>query len=131
MFSGIGAFVSVELDSTKAMKLKAKALREEDTGVLLVDVKTDYKNYVVQLIDKDYKIVKSVRNTTKIVFDNLAPASYMLRIIADANDNGKWDPGNFINRQDPEDVRYYINQKKEKNILIKANWEVGPLLITY
>ena len=52
-------------------------------------------------------------------FRNLRPSRFMIRIIYDDNGNRKWDTGNFLLNQQPEQV-YYV-----KTILeAKANWEV-------
>lgn len=46
------------------------------------------------------------------------PGDYQLRILYDTNQNGKWDPGNYQTRQQPEIVES-LNQQ----INIKKNWE--------
>ena len=42
-----------------------------------------------------------------------------MRIVEDKNHNKKWDTGNFLQRKQPEIIRYFA-----KEIELRANWEV-------
>lgn len=46
------------------------------------------------------------------------PGDYELRILYDTNQNGKWDSGNYLTKQQPE-----IVEKINQQINIKTNWE--------
>jgi uncharacterized protein (DUF2141 family) len=128
---GKGGFISVEQDSTGNMKETSKILREEETAILLVKINTTEKNYILEILDKSYKIIESVKNTQTIKLQNLPPSGYILRLVIDKNGNGTWDQGNFYTRQEPEPITFYRTEKGEQTVNLKANWEVGPLLITY
>lgn len=52
-------------------------------------------------------------------FKNLQPSRFMVRVIYDDNDNGKWDTGTYLKSIQPEEVYYF-----ENIIDAKANWEV-------
>jgi hypothetical protein len=56
---------------------------------------------------------------------------YKFRYIVDRNGNGKWDPGNFIMRTEPEEVYYYKSEEGKYSFPIRANWEYGPLMIKF
>jgi uncharacterized protein (DUF2141 family) len=126
-----GSFISVETDSSGNLKETSKILREEETATLFVKIKTEEKNYIVELLDKTYKIIESIKNTDNIKLKNLPPAGYILRLVIDKNGNGIWDQGNFFSKQEPEPITFYKTEKGEQTVNLKANWEVGPLLITY
>jgi hypothetical protein len=49
----------------------------------------------------------------------LKPGNYLFKIIVDKNNNGKWDPGNYIKKLEPEPVTYF-----QKVINVRANWEI-------
>jgi uncharacterized protein (DUF2141 family) len=51
-------------------------------------------------------------------FSTLEPGNYLIRIIFDANENGKWDTGNYLKKIQPEKVIYYPGV-----IEMRANWE--------
>ena len=52
-------------------------------------------------------------------FSDISPANYLLRIIFDANGNGKWDTGNYLLKTQPERISYYPTV-----IELKPNWEL-------
>ena len=46
------------------------------------------------------------------------PGEYEIRILFDDNNNGKWDPGNYSKKLQPEKVI-----SLPKKLAIKANWD--------
>ncbi len=50
--------------------------------------------------------------------NRFAPGEYELRVVYDTNGNGKWDPGSFRFRRQPELVR-----PVEGRITVKSNWD--------
>jgi len=126
-----GTFISVELDSSAATRETLKPSTLEETGIIFVEVKTEEKNFVIQLLKGDFKLVASRTNTTKTSFEDLDPGDYILRLIIDKNGDGKWSPGNFDLHEEPEPIVFYFNEKKTPTVNLKANWELGPLLISY
>lgn len=126
-----GTFISVELDSSAATRETLKPSTFEETGIIFIEVKTEEKNFIIQLLNKDFKPVASVTNTAKTSFEDLDPGDYMIRLIIDKNGDGKWSPGNFLLREEPEPIVFYKNEKNTQTVNLKANWELGPLLISY
>ncbi|AYB30628.1 Ig-like domain-containing protein [Chryseolinea soli] len=126
-----GTFISVELDSSAATRETLKPSTFEETGIIFIEVKTEEKNFVIQLLTKDFKLVASRTNTAKTSFEDLDPGDYTIRLIIDKNGDGKWSPGNFQLHQEPEPIVFYKNEKKSQSVNLKANWELGPLLISY
>jgi uncharacterized protein (DUF2141 family) len=124
------AFTSIENDSSKQQEQPIKIITPQETGVIIAEVKSS-EQFIIQLLDQKFNIIREIYNQPKHRFENLPPTSYYLRLIIDKNKNGKWDPGNFYTGQPPEQILFYKNEKSEKLINIKANWELGPLLITH
>ena len=62
-------------------------------------------------------------------FEDLKPGDYQVRLVIDDNNDGQWSPGNYYKRKEPEHIIYYLNEKNNPTISLKANWELGPLLI--
>ncbi len=58
-----------------------------------------------------------------VVFPHLAPGKYKVRAIIDRNNNGKWDTGDFILRQQPEKTLFL-----GKTLEIRANWDFEETL---
>lgn len=128
---GKGAFVSINKDSSKSQDIKIKIPKAEKTGTLSIEINTSELHFEVHLSTSKNNIIKSVRDKKKITFTYLEPAEYRISIIVDANNNGKWDPGNFYLRQEPEKVILYKTLENKYTFPIRANWELGPLVITF
>jgi hypothetical protein len=77
---------------------------------------------IVQLTDENENLVRSLPIASpqrRVVFSNLQPKKYYVRLIEDENNNGKWDTGRFLDRRYPEKVYHH------KPLLdVRANWEL-------
>lgn len=84
--------------------------------------KSDYGNIRVRLINPKFPLIVQLvddkgnvdyeRYTTEssiVDFNDLIPKTYFLRAIFDTNGNKKYDPGNFLKKQQPERVSYAQN----------------------
>jgi hypothetical protein len=60
---------------------------------------------------------KVLRKAGSVTFDVLPPDKYYLRIIFDANGNGKWDTVDYMKQQQPERIKYMKDL-----IEIRAMW---------
>jgi len=76
---------------------------------------------LLQVTDEqgEYVDEKIIQKEGVIVFDNLDPGKYNLRIIIDDNANGMWDTGNFLLGIQAEKVIYFPDE-----IEVRANWEL-------
>ena len=128
---GKGFLISIDGDSNLTAAQTVAILSPETTGTILAQVSTTEKNYIVELLTQDNSIQQTVYNTANISITHLPPGNYQMRLIIDRNGNKKWDAGNFYKKEEPEPIVYYTDELKEQNINIKANWELGPLLISY
>lgn len=124
------SIISVENDSIPRLTSTIKTVKTEDTGILLTKVESQ-ESFVLQLINKNFQVVEEIINKKEHRFTNLTAGTYLLRLLIDINKNGKWDAGDYAIKQEPEPIVFYKNPKNVKDINLKANWEVGPLLITY
>lgn len=121
------AILSVESDTNARSVTPVVVSKPETTGTLLTEV-TFRGPAITEILDKNYQLVAS-STTVKSRFENLPPGEYMIRVIQDSNNNGRWDPGNYNLRAEPESIFFYRDDTGNKSINLKANWEVGPLLI--
>ncbi len=128
---GRGALISYEQDSSKTLALPIDIKPADELATLSIEVKTSAPNYILQLLTSEGAIAAQVQNPIRYTFTHLEPKEYKLRVIVDANANGKWDPGNILQRMPPEHVHFYQNTEGQYSVPLRANWEVGPLLITF
>ncbi|MCQ2287853.1 MAG: Ig-like domain-containing protein [Muribaculaceae bacterium] len=74
----------------------------------------------IELLDQQDRVVRTVivKGGTAD-FENLLPNTYYMRLILDANGNGKWDTGNYARHQQPEEVYYF-----PKRLKMRKNWDM-------
>ena len=95
--------------------------REEDYAAMQVNLLGKYrgKNFVLQ-VTRDGK--DTVWNApildTVVRLTRLEPGAYSMLIVADKNENGKWDPGNLLLRRQPEEVYPF-----DRITTLKAGWD--------
>lgn len=128
---GKGAFVSLDNDSSKAQDVKLQIPKSEATGMVSIEIRTKEPHFEVLLTTTNNSIVKSFRDQKKYTFAYLEPTEYKITIIIDSNNNEKWDPGDFFKKEEPEKVFLYKTLEKKISFPIRANWELGPLVITF
>ncbi len=94
--------------------------KDEDYGIIYMEIANPHENWLVQVISKSGKVVQQQRcaSNGKIGFRYLNPGKYMLRILVDENQNGQWDNGNYELGQQPEELIYFPDE-----IDVRANWD--------
>jgi hypothetical protein len=79
-------------------------------------------NYVIQVLNPDGSVLQTFQTQGQAAFEKnistLPPGQYSLRVIADTNDNGRWDPGHYDTRRQPERIRV------TKLEALRANWDL-------
>lgn len=75
---------------------------------------------IIQLTDKEGEVVEERKsNEPELVdFINVTPGTYNLRVVFDTNNNGQYDPGNFLKRIQPERISY-----AKEMLLVRAGWD--------
>ncbi len=108
-----------ETNDTIAYNLTTK--RQADYGNLSLNLEgTVPYPIIVQLVDEKgaIKLEIKAKEAQTFEFNMIEPAKYYIRVIFDANGNGIWDTGNYLQKIQPEKVSYYPGL-----IEIRANWE--------
>jgi hypothetical protein len=134
LYGGVSAFISIENDSSKRLTQTIKPLKEADLSVINIEIKTDEEDFIVELVDNNFKLIKTSKNRRKVRFQDVTPGEYQIRLIIDQNKNGRWDPGNYFKKIEPEKIIYYRGMDGSTIIKgVKANWEIGAgeMFITY
>ena len=99
-------------------------LDAKDLGIIHFDL-TGFekdKSYTIQLFTKNKSLLNSYaisnqKNFTKTL-NNFPPGNYNIKIIEDLNNNGRWDPGNYDKKLQPEKI---FTKDLET---LRANWEL-------
>jgi hypothetical protein len=96
----------------------------------------DYGNLTVNLQNvKRFPVIVELTNekgdvlatqysesSSKVEFNLIEPAVFWLRAIYDDNKNQEWDPGNYLEKRQAEEVIYF-----SKGIDVRANWDVSQI----
>ncbi len=66
-------------------------------------------NYILRLVNEQDVPLRETKisGAGTSTFPLLPPGQYRLKLITDANNNGKWDPGDYLAAIQPERVSYY------------------------
>lgn len=109
--SGLMALPSKHIFRTKG---------EEDYGVIVIHVPSQYygNKYLLRLGTEKDSIYQQPITDTSVTLRRLNPDKYNIRIVADENENGKWDTGDLFAKKQPELVIPYTDV-----IELKAGWE--------
>jgi len=79
------------------------------------------KNYIIELIDEEKEITydhKKLPTNHILSYKKYPGGKYSLRVIEDANNNGKWDSGDVYQLKQAERIWYL-----DRTFTIRANWE--------
>ncbi len=111
--------------SNDSIVYRLKTKLPEDYGTINIDLSSTKKTaLIVELLDdKDVLIrLAKIDKPQKVSFNLLSPGNYSVRVTLDENNNGVWDTGSFLNKRQPEVVKYF-----DKKIELRANWDVNEL----
>ncbi len=119
------------MDSTAIVDSAGNYLAKKDTIRFTTKQQTDYGNVVLRFTNVDlakHPVLQFVQGDevkksyplTSLQWSNkfVDPGEYDLRILFDDNNNGKWDPGDYSKKLQPEKV-ILLTQK----LAVRANWD--------
>ncbi len=113
------------VNDTISFNFRTKKLADYGTIFLTLQNVESYPVLVQVTNEKEEVILEKVSTKQEtLTFDYLDPAKYLIRVISDTNNNGKWDAGNFLQGIQPEVVRYF-----PETIDVRANWEIKQTFI--
>ena len=120
----IGTFTDIYGDRNPLITKKFTIDKPENYGLLTLKVALPDtgKNYVIQLLNPDNNTVLHSDVLTKsglVKYVNYPTTKYKVRVIYDANKNGKWDTGDIKLKTQPENIWYY-----KKILILRPNFDV-------
>ena len=100
--------------------LSVKKLEYYGTLNLLLTRLTE-KPIIIELLSEDLKLQRRLVHPKEnnLRFEYLEPMTYYIRVILDADNNGKWDPGAYLTKRKAELVFYY-----QELIDVRSNWDI-------
>ena len=121
-----GAFTSVEGDTLPEQGIAFTAADAERTGILYGPVKAPFEQYSLEVLNQGRQRVEDSLYSPvgEYRFSFLKPGTKYLRLRVDANGNGRWDNGSFLDSIPPEPVYFWPTP-----IDVKGNWEINTALL--
>lgn len=90
------------------------------SATIVIDSVYQRSPHIISLIDNKDQRVLHCTSCPEIVASTLMPGNYHIEIIADRNNNGKWDGGDFYAGLQPE-----TRTLRRDVVQIKANWDIS------
>lgn len=102
----------------------------EDYGRITMDIQNQTSNsLIIELLEgknKENLIERQfISESKQIQFNLLEPKTYFVRAIIDVNKNNKWDTGNYLLKQQPENIIYFSEELK-----VRANYYLDGNIFT-
>ncbi len=112
---------------TDKIQNEFKVKTVEEYGAILFDITGAPSAAFVELLNEQDAVVRTVPVVNGHAdFYYLLPGKYGARLIDDANDNGKWDTGDYETKLQPENVYYYYQVLELKaNFDLQQSWNVS------
>ena len=120
------ALTDIFKTSNDTIKYRFRTRSLEDYGeIVLVIQNPKMTPTIIQLIETNDKTVAQeiTSSSETISFKYLTPKKYKIRIIYDTNNNGKWDSGSYLQKQQPEPVEYFSEIQE-----VRANWLLNEVI---
>lgn len=116
-----GALIDFYENENDTLSYKVKTRTYNDYGNLRLNLINAKFPMIVELVNPngEVKYETYVSDEASVDFNNIDSGKYFIRIIFDENNNKSYDPGNFLNRLEPEKVVYYPDE-----IDVRAGWDL-------
>lgn len=85
---------------------------------LKINLLNPAEHYFFELL-KDGEVIDRININENLVFSELLPSKYQLRLTIDTNSDGKWTEGNYLKNTKAEKVFYFPEE-----LNLRANWEL-------
>lgn len=122
-----GAFISVQGDTAARYSARYTIAEEDSYGLIAGRVNRPDKNFIVELLDEKYTVVRTAYGTPAYSFARLRPGIYRVRLIVDANGNRRRDIGNVQKGIQPETIIYHPGSEEGGTIRLKQDFELTDL----
>ena len=106
-------------NDTLKVQFSTKSIKDYGTLIMNYQIPDDGKAYVATLWYKDNILQEDILKSSKtITYQFLNPDTYRVSVFCDENGNGRWDPGDYRLKRQPEKMFAF-----PRNISIRAYWD--------
>ncbi|MFH0759241.1 MAG: Ig-like domain-containing protein [Bacteroidota bacterium] len=120
-----GALTSIYPMDHDTLDVSFQSRDIEYYGQILLTMEGVHNPVIIQLINKESVVHQLIVDQNgRYDFSYLLPQEYRIKFIHDLNQNGKWDTGNYMKKQQPEPVEFV-----PKPITVRSNWDHDVTMI--
>ena len=111
--------------SNDTLRLSIGRVADRSTGTLRINLSARSAStgpFLLDLLDTQGRVVRKTRLAglgETITWERLSPGNHTLRLVADVNDSGAWDPGVWSEGKQPERV-----WRHAETINVRASWDL-------
>jgi hypothetical protein len=113
-----GAVLSTYENYNDSINLSAYSKDESALAALKINLLLKTDDYFIEIL-KEEKVIDRIETGEELIFKELLPSKYQLRLTLDSNNDGKWTAGDYFENSQAEKVIYYTEELK-----LRANWEL-------
>lgn len=122
------AFIDIYGQASASNRYKFNGIKASKTSEIKATIEglDSTKYYTVRLKEGDntLRIVTADKvSKTTLNVNYLKPSNYILEIIEDTNRNGQWDPVDFINKKQAEEIRTFAIDKLKENWTLETTFK--------
>ncbi len=122
-----GAFTDFYGNTNDTLQYKVNTQAVSDYGSIRLTL-SNAKDFplLVQLVNNKFTLISEqvLEENQPVEFDLVSPGKYYIRLVFDANKNGKWDTGNYLLKQQPERIVYYPSVLE-----VRPNWSLQETFV--
>ena len=113
-----GAVLSTYGNRNDSINISVYSKEESALAALKINLLHTSGNYFIDIL-KGEEIINRIKAGEELIFKELLPSKYQLRLTLDSNNDGKWTAGDYFENSQLEKVIYYKEELK-----LRANWEL-------
>jgi len=95
-------------NDTLRLPYQVKKIADYGNLDIIIDSLEADKKYLVELTTLENEtleqLIVSGGKSFEYTFEDIEPQKYIIRVVEDANENGKWDSGNYLEKRKPEKI---------------------------
>ncbi|MCJ7758085.1 MAG: hypothetical protein MUP24_08040, partial [Gillisia sp.] len=122
-----GALTDFFNSTNDTIQTNIRTMAFSDYGNLSLNLQNIKKFPIIVQLTDEKGIVKAEKLSTSesnLRFELVSPGKYLIRVIYDSNENGKWDTGNYLKKIKPEEIIYFPDLMD-----IRPNWDINETFI--
>ena len=116
-----GAFTDIFGNMSDSIEISFTTKPRDHYGSIILNLTGVTGHIILHLLDTGGQILReyNTHEDGEVTIEFLEPGQFRLKAIFDANNNGKWDTGNYLEGIQPEKVLFF-----EEIITTRSNWDI-------